>query len=486
MNLQQLEEHLWRAADILRGSLDANEYRQPIMTIMFLKRLNDQFEEYERHNSKHKSFKNKLIFLLPENTRWKNIKKLETDIGQHLDQLCSDIESKNSELEGVLTNTSFKDKRRYPDYLLKDLIEHFDKKQLGDSNLTNEDIFGRAYEYLLQQFADSAGKKAGEFFTPREVVNLLVKILEPKDNMMICDPTCGSGGMLIWSHMHVKEKEGDPQNLELHGQERNFGNYSMCKMNMILHGVKNFKIVHENVLSTPLLVNNNKLMKYDLVFANFPFSMEWNDSIAKNDLYNRFVFGVPPKKYADFAFIQHIYSTLNSKGKAAIISAQGILFRPNKEAKIRKQFVESDSIESIIALPANLFFGTGIPACIFILNKNKPKNRKNKIIFIYGANDFLEGGKRDYLREEDIIKIKTAFSDFKDIKKYAHVASIEEIRENEYNLNVARYVDISEPFPEIDIQQTLNKIDMLKTETQEVETRLRQLLLKLNLHYNHD
>lgn len=489
ITFDELKSHLWNAADILYGQLDPNEYRKPIMTLLFLKRLNDQFEE--KAEMLEKKLKNKKAawedpdhhtFFVPKKARWDEIVKTFENIGEKLDEVCTILERQNPHLEGVLTNITYNDKKMYPDNVLLQLVSHFNKKRLRNSDLENEDIFGQAYEYLLEQFADSAGKKAGEFFTPREVVRLMIEILEPKENMRICDPTCGSGGMLIWSRKYVEEHHQNPKNITLHGQERNYGNYGMCKMNMILHGIEHFRIEHENVLETPLLVENGRLLQYDRVIANFPFSMDWNSSKASSDPYNRFKFGIPPSKgKADFAFIQHMYSQLNENGQAAIVCSQGVLFRGNEEAKIRKGMIDEDVIEGVIAIPEGLFFGTGIPACILILNKAKPKNRKNKIIFIYAAKDYLEGKNRNKLRAQDIEKIVTAFKNYIDIDRYCHVADYAELEENEFNLNVPRYVDISEPEEEIDIQSTIDELKKLEKEREEIESKVRADLKELGM-----
>jgi type I restriction enzyme M protein len=456
------------------------------MTLLFLKRLNDQFEEKAEQLEKNGiSTKDawedpdRHSFFVPKEARWSVIVKTFENIGQKMDKVCAIIEGANPfTLEGVLTNTTYNDKKRFPDDVLAELVSHFNQKRLRNSDLENEDIFGQAYEYLLEQFADSAGKKAGEFFTPREVVRLLVEFVEPKEGMKICDPTCGSGGMLIWSAKYVQEHHGDPNNLTLHGQERNYGNYGMCKMNMILHGIENFRIEHENILAKPLLVDNGKLITYHRVIANFPFSMNWDNSV--NDSYGRFQFGSPPSKgKADFAFIQHIFSVLNDTGIGAVICSQGVLFRGNEEGKIRAKMVEADVIDAVISLPSNLFYGTGIPACILILNKNKPPPHRNKILFIYAAKDYEELPKRDKLRQSDTEKIVSAYKNYKDVEKYCHIAEVSELQENEFNLNVPRYVDISEPEEEINIQATIDDLRKLEKERQQIEIEVNNNLKDL-------
>ena len=489
LTFEKLKNHYWAASDILRGGLDANEYRQPIMTLLFLKRINDQFEERAEQLEKQGKSKGTAWedpdyhpFFVPKASRWEELSKTFENIGEKIDNASAALERVNPSLEGVLANISYNDKKKYSDEDLLALVSHFNEYRLRNSDIENEDLFGQAYEYLLEQFADSAGKKAGEFFTPREIVKLLVEILAPTEKMTICDPTCGSGGMLIWSRQYVKEHKRDPKNLSLYGQERNFGNYGMCKMNMILHGIENFRIEHGNTLNNPLFVEGGKLMTFDRVVANFPFSMDWDNSLASKDEYGRFEFGVPPSRgKADFAFIEHMQSSLNKKGKAAIVCSQGILFRGGIEGSIRQNFVENDKIETVIALPANLFFGTGIPACILVLNNNKTRERQDKILFIYAAKDFLDLKKRDILRQEDIKKILLAYKGFKDIDKYCHVADIDEIKENEFNLNVPRYVDISEPEEEIDVQDAYNEVKESLVEQEKLRKQVEADLKELNI-----
>ena len=486
VTLESLKAHLWKASDILRGSLDASEYRQPVMTLLFLKRLNDRFEENaEELMDQGKSDKEANMefyhdFFVPEDARWKNLQGVRKRVGEKIDQLCKKIEAANPKLDGVLTSMKYSDPRKYPDDQLANLVSHFNEPRLRNSDLEKEDIFGDAYEYLLEQFADATKKKGGEFFTPREVVSLLVSIVNPKEGMRICDPTCGSGGMLIMSRRHIEQQKGDPKNLVLDGQESNYGNLAMCKMNMVLHGITQFTIEYGDVLSKPQHVDGGRLKAYDRVVANFPFSMDWDNKGAENDPYNRFRFGVPPANgKADFAFIQHMLAQLNDKGQAAIICSQGVLFRGSVEARIREGMINEDVIEGIIALPEKLFFGTGIPACVLILNRNKPKTRRNKIIFIYGAKEYLEGKNRNKIREQDIAKISKHFRAFKDVDRYCHVADYEELKKNEFNLNVPRYVDISEPEEEIDIQDTIDELKIMDKERSKLESQVWQDLKEL-------
>ena len=492
LTFEQLKTHLWHAADILdeKGGIDPNEYRKPILGMLFLKRLSDVFEdtakELEKKIDKKTAWEDpdRHPFFIPKKGRWGEIEGKFENIGEALDDACVEIERVNPKLQGVLTNISYNNKNDYSDDVLLALVAHFSQKnrRLGKNDLENEDIFGQAYEFLLEQFADSAGQKAGEFFTPREVVRLLVELLQPKEKMKICDPTCGSGGMLIWARKYIEEHHKNPKNVSLHGQEKSSGNYGMCVMNMIVHGIENFRIEKENLHTTPLLVENGKLLKYDLVIANYPFSRDWDSEKGAKDPFDRYPFGIPTSKgKADYAFIQEMYSHLNNSGKAAIVSSQGVLFREKKELQIRKNILDEDIIESIIALPANLFYGTGVPACILILNKNKPSSHKKKIQFIYAAKEFDKLKKRDRLRPKDIEKITDTFHSFKEISGYSHIANFDEIEENDFNLNVPRYVDIYEPEPEVNIQETLDDLKSLEKERNDLQKILSNDLKELGI-----
>ena len=490
VTLEFLKSHLWKASDILRGSLDASEYRQPVMTLLFLKRLNDRFEERveelikEGKSEKYASKEFNHDFYVPDGARWEKLASARSRVGERIDKICGLIEEKTPKLEGVLTNTSYSDPKKYPDNELAELISHFNEPRLRNSDLEKEDIFGNAYEYLLEQFAGATKKKGGEFFTPREVVSLLVNITRPKAGMRICDPTCGSGGMLIISRVYVESHGGNPRDLVLEGQESNYGNLAMCKMNMVLHGIVDFDIQYGDTLANPLQVEGGRLKTYDRVIANFPFSMDWDNEGADKDPYNRYRFGVPPAKdKADFAYIQHMYAQLNDRGQAAIICSQGVLFRGGEEQKIRKGLIGEDAIEGVIALPEKLFFGTSIPACALILNKNKPRARKNKIIFIYAANDYQDGTKRNTLRDADISKIAGAFHKYKDVDRYCHVAGLDELEENEYNLNVPRYVDTSESEEAVDIQATLDELRQMDGERNKLERKIKSDMRELGFKF---
>ncbi len=486
INLETLKSHLWESANILRGSIDASDYKNYIFGMLFLKRLSDVYdEELEKlKKERHVDLKDpdNYSFFVPDKAHWSYLKTLAQNLGEQINIANEALEENNPEmLESVLTAVDFNDKDRLPDVTLSALIAHFSKISLTNRDLENPDVLGDAYEYLIAQFADDAGKKGGEFYTPKEVVTLLVEILDPKEKMRICDPACGSGGMLVQSVCHLGESGQDSRNISLFGQERNLGTWAICKMNMLLHGLSSARLEKGDTLRDPKIIGKHgKLMDFDIVIANPPFSLKnWGYEEAQHDSHRRFRFGTPPKSYGDYAFVQHMISTLNHKGRAGVVLPHGVLFRGGSEGKIRKGILEEDLLEAVIGLPSKLFFGTGIPACLFIINKSKPKNRKGKVFFLYGANDYLEGKNQNKLRQEDIEKIVNAYREYGTIEKYCKPVSLDEIRSNDYNLNITRYIDITEEEELIDVQNVLSQLKALKEERSSVEKKMNNFLKEL-------
>ena len=489
VDLEILKSHLWKSADILRGHIDAADYKNYIFGFLFLKRISDVFDKEVEKIIRETGDKKIAYddpdyhdFFVPKRARWDYLKSLTQNIGDAINKANDALEEGNPEsLEGVLSTVDFNDKDRLPDHILSQLINHFSRIGLRNEDLEKPDILGDAYEYLIAQFASSAGKKGGEFYTPKEVVELLVEILDPKEGMRICDPACGSGGMLIQSVHHLREKRQNPKNISLYGQEINVGTWAICKMNLLLHGLQNAQVKRGDTLRDPQLLAKDQLMQFDIVIANPPFSLKnWGYERAQNDPYRRFKFGIPPKGYADYAFVQHMIATVNSTGKVGVVLPHGALFRGGAEGKIRTGLIEEDLLEAVIGLPSKLFYGTGIPACLFILNKNKPKKRKGKVFFLYGARDYLEGKKQNKLRGEDIKKIVSAFREYKAIQKYCRSVPLHEIQENGYNLNITRYIDIAEEEKKVDIQKTINELRELKNEFNKVEDKVLDYLKELN------
>ena len=492
LSVSQLERYLWSAADILRGSIDSSDYKSYIFGLLFLKRLSDRFEE-EAEKLVADGVSETVAwtdldehrFFVPDRARWTTIQQQATNIGETLNKACAALEEQNSSLEGVLAGIDYNDERKLGDAKNRDtvlarLVQHFSQVSLRNDRMAEPDLLGRAYEYLIEQFADDAGKKGGEFYTPRMVVKLIVELLAPTERMRICDPTAGSGGMLIECAHHVERKGGDPRNLTLHGQEKNLGTWAICKMNVLLHGLPDVTIEKGDTIRDPKLVDEGELLLYDRVIANPPFSLdEWGRDVAESDGYGRFRFGLPPKTKGDFAFVQHMVAVLNNTGRLGVVMPHGVLFRGAAEGKIRQGLLREDLFEAVIGLPPNLFYGTGIPASILVLNREKPAARRGKVLFIDASTQFEEGSNQNRLRDQDIDHIVKTFRAYADVDKYARVVPVAEIERNDWNLNISRYVDTAEEEERIDVAEALRRLRELERSRGAAETAMNRYLAEL-------
>jgi len=489
LTLQKLESHLWGAADILRGSIDSSDYKHYIFGLLFFKRLCDVWEEeYEQRLAEYNDKElaadpDEHRFDIPKGHSWKDVRKHTTNIGEHLNTAFHAIEDANQRLQGVFQDVDFNNKERFPDTILEQLLQHFEKYRLRRADVDG-DMLGNAYEYLIAQFADDAGKKGGEFYTPKMVVRTIVECLRPKEGMKVYDPTCGSGGMLLETVHYLERHKKNPKSLTLYGQEMNLNTWAICQMNLFLHDLDDAFVERGDTLRDPkhLVGETGKgLMTFDRVLANPPFSLSaWGqDEWKAGDKFGRNKYGCPPKSYGDLAFVQHMVASLNAKGMLGVVLPHGILFRGGAEGKIREGMLKDDLIEAVIGLAPNLFYGTGIPACILICNRNKPKDHKGKVLFVHGAEEMVEGKNQNSLSEDNVKRLAKAFHAYKDEEKFSRIVSLEEIEKNDFNLNIARYVDTADEEEQIDVSAELKKLNELRKQRDKAESKMLGFMKEL-------
>jgi len=493
----EINNILWRACDTFRGTIDASEYKNYLLVMLFVKYVSDVWtEHYEALKNQYGDDKERILrrlererFVLPEGCKFDDLyrQRNETNLGDIINKVLEKIEESNkAKLAGVFRNIDFNSESnlgqtRDRNVRLKMLLEDFanSKLDLRPSRIGNMDVIGNAYEYLIAKFAAGAGKKAGEFYTPAEVSELIAELIAPKPGERICDPTCGSGSLLIKCANYVKRQGSN--DYSLYGQENTGGTWALAKMNMFLHGVDSARIEWGDTIRNPKLLENDKLMRFEVVVANPPFSLDkWGADDVASDRFKRFHRGIPPKGKGDFAFISHMIETTTlMNGRVAVVVPHGVLFRGSSEGKIRQQLIEDNLLDAVIGLPSNLFFGTGIPAAILIFKRNKIDSN---VVFIDASRDFGDVKTQNNLREKDIKKIVDASNKRETLDKYAYLASFDEIKENDFNLNIPRYVDTFEEEEEIDIAAVQQEIEELEADLSEVQVKMIEYLKELNIY----
>ena len=504
----EIEKVLWRACDSFRGKIDSSRYKDYILSMLFVKYLSDVSKEkreqyakqYDGDETRIQRAMSRERFVIEGNSTFDYLydNRNDTEIGQKINIALSSIEEHNSgKLRNVFRAIDFNSEVDFGNVkqknaILKNLLEDFHVLDLRPSQLGTTDIIGDAYEYMISTFASDAGKKGGEFFTPSQVSALISMLVEPKENDRIYDPTCGSGSLLLKAYKRVPSGKA-----AIYGQEANSQTWALCVMNMFLHGVDDAKIWLGDTLSNPMNIENDSLMKFQVVVANPPFSLDkWDsgflseaDSDSKKkekmqaslDPYKRFDWGVPPSSKGDYAFVLHMIHSLDEEnGRMAVVLPHGVLFRGASEGKIRQKLVESHLLDAVIGLPANLFYGTGIPACILVFKKGRSTT---DVLFIdaSGEGNYEKGKNQNILRDQDIEKIVQTYKTRKPVDKYCYVATEDEIKKNEYNLNIPRYVDTFEEEEPVDIDTVKSNIAEIEAELEKVRAQMDKYLKELGV-----
>lgn len=502
---ERINQTLWEACDTFRGKIDSSIYKDYVLVMLFVKYMSDTYKEhleeytkrYEGNEQRIKRAMSRERFILDDKSTFDYIysKRNDPEIGDTINKVLARIEDENAgKLRGVFRNIDFNSeailgKAKERNDMLRTLIEDFAKLDLRPSSVGDEeDIIGNSYQYMIERFASDAGKKGGEFFTPSMVSELLARLVKPKENDRIYDPACGSGSLLIRVAKQVSSDK-----VAIYGQERNGQTHSLCKMNMFLHHIDDARIEWGDTISNPLHLEDGKLMKFQVVVANPPFSLDkWSIGFAgdngdKNfkmtpnlDPYGRFEWGVPPKSRGDYAFVQHMLYSLAEDGRMAVILPHGVLFRGGSEGRIRKEIIDLNLLDAVIGLPENLFYGTSIPACVMVFRKDR---RDREVLFIDASGDgnFEKGKNQNKLREQDVDKIVKTYDDYETIDKYSYVATYDEIVENDYNLNIPRYVDTFEEEEPVDMEEVKKNIEDIKEELRDVEAKMEEYLDELGL-----
>lgn len=446
ITIDELEKYLWGSAVLLRTHVDAGAYKQYIFPLLFFKRLSDVYDEESakakaEYGEEALEWDESHQFKIPEGAHWSDVRNISQDVGKAIAEAFHKIEAANPEkLQGIFGDASWTNKNRLPDRLLKDLMEHFSSKTLSIANCPADEL-GQGYEYLIKKFADDSGHTAQEFYTNRTVVNLMTEMLKPQPGESIYDPTCGSAGMLISAVAYLKQQNKEWRNLEIYGQEIVTLTSAIARMNLLLHGVQDFKIVNADTLKTPAFTDHSKLQQFDLVLANPPYSIKnWDRTAFESDKYGRNFLGTPPQGRADYAFFQHILKSMNPvTGRCAILFPHGVLFR-GEEQEMRENLVRTDLIECVLGIGRNLFYNSPMEACIIICRTNKPAERKNKILFINAKHEVTRKNAQSYLEESHIEKIADAYVKYEEVDKFSKIVPINDVLANDGELTISLYL----------------------------------------------
>lgn len=482
ITIDELQTYLWDSAVLLRSSIDAGAYKQYIFPLLFFKRISDVYDEecqkiLEQFGDEEAlEFEENHRFQVPKGAHWNDVREVSENVGVAIVSAFRKIEKANADkLQGIFGDAAWTNKNRLSDRLLKELIEHFSSRTLSIENCP-EDELGQGYEYLIKKFADDSGHTAQEFYTNRTVVHLMTEILRPQSGESIYDPTCGSAGMLISAIAYLQKQKKEWRNVAIYGQEINALTSSIGKMNLFLHGVKDFEIVNGDTLKSPAFIEKGKLKEFDMVLANPPYSIsQWDREAFASDKYGRNFLGVPPQGRADYAFLQHILKSLKEDtGRCAILFPHGVLFR-NEESSMREKLVRSDMLECVIGLGPNLFYNSPMEACIIICRKNKPANRRGQVLFINAVDEVERKNAQSYLEDKHIEKIASAYNKYETDNDFARVVSIRDIEDNNFSLSIPLYVKKTMPGAETDERSLQERYESWRTHSEIMKLRYMKL-----------
>lgn len=485
---QELFNHLYEGCNILRGPINQDEFKSYITPILFFKRISDVYDEETVQALKETEGDEELAslpeyhsFVIPEGCHWNDVREKSENVGKAIVDAMTGIEQNNPDtLSGVFSSfddANWTDKTKLDDARLKNFVEHFSKIKVGNNNYS-ADVMGDAYEFLIKKFADLSKKNAGEFYTPRSIVKLLVMLMDPKPGETVYDPACGTGGMLIEAIHHINNNKQTYG--KIFGQENNLSTSAIARMNLFLHGARDFTIAQADTLRTPLFIENNKLKTFNCVIANPPFSLEnWGAEVFMNDRYGRNLWGCPSDSNGDFAWLQHMVASMNKEnGRCAVVLPQGVLFRSTgKEGEIRKALIESDKLECVITLVGGVFYSTGVSACILLLNNNKDHTHKGRICLINAESIYTPMRAQNIMTEENIQEVFELYKKYEDVIEKVKVVNLDEIRQKDYSLSVSNYIE-KKPEEAIDVEKVKKEYFEAVKEVQENEEKMKKLLIE--------